>query len=471
MIRRFSAAGLFLVLAVVALTATAYAEVLPPPLKQLAAGVSPEDVQCNHDRILVIRDDGSPACVYAETAQRMGWQEVAAGHVQERTDPTADDATYGRSETKTVTLYGPPSHEGHADTAEPRMFTQPWTSLSYPETFELGQPFTMNYTWSFLKTFSELHGDEYPPANLERYPWAYGWGLNDTWDDEDGNTWWQIATGRDYDQVVIEIATDKRVHLLTDGYTDGYFGQDRYRPHSLLADGFLIHPYNQIEDNRGIFTLRIDEPIHPRRNFVNAHQLQINIGLYGHYPLYVHFDGKTGHIGTEKIRFFDSERNVRAEVEKPSECISDKRWDGYTYDQKRHMVTYNTWQCDQREYSVQNGTVQTLKELLEVFGITENIREYLVGTLDVPPDVLEEFFEKYPELAGLFVLPSYFLPEAHATHGDDHDLFVYGNFRITDAGGRLVSPVGMKVCLFDWDNTGSHDVLKRQHGRMQYGES
>ncbi len=42
----------------------------------------------------------------------------------------------------------------------------------YPKSFELGQPFAINYTWSF-KTCSELYGDEYPPENPKRYPWTY----------------------------------------------------------------------------------------------------------------------------------------------------------------------------------------------------------------------------------------------------------------------------------------------------------
>ena len=37
------------------------------PKRQLAAGVAPEDVRCNADRVLVIRDGGSPACVTEAT--------------------------------------------------------------------------------------------------------------------------------------------------------------------------------------------------------------------------------------------------------------------------------------------------------------------------------------------------------------------------------------------------------------------
>ena len=55
---------------------TSYAEI-PSPLKQLKAGTAPEEIQCRHDRVLVIRKVGSPACVYQSTAEKKGWQIVA----------------------------------------------------------------------------------------------------------------------------------------------------------------------------------------------------------------------------------------------------------------------------------------------------------------------------------------------------------------------------------------------------------
>ena len=44
------------------------------PRKQLASGVAPEDVQCKEDRVLVLRTNGSPACVTEKTAERTGWK-------------------------------------------------------------------------------------------------------------------------------------------------------------------------------------------------------------------------------------------------------------------------------------------------------------------------------------------------------------------------------------------------------------
>jgi len=74
MTRHLIAAGLLCVLAV-AVIAQAHADV-PPPLKQLESGVHPWEIRCNGDRVLVTRDGGSPACVYADTAAKTGWIPV-----------------------------------------------------------------------------------------------------------------------------------------------------------------------------------------------------------------------------------------------------------------------------------------------------------------------------------------------------------------------------------------------------------
>jgi len=71
------AAGLLCVLAATVVLAPAYADVLPP-LKQLAAGVPPGEIRCNGDRILVIRDNGSPACVFPGSVDRLGQSATPA---------------------------------------------------------------------------------------------------------------------------------------------------------------------------------------------------------------------------------------------------------------------------------------------------------------------------------------------------------------------------------------------------------
>ena len=63
-------------LVIVSFTSLSYAE-YPSPLKQIQAGVAPEDIQCNADRIHVVRDNGNHACVTEKTAERTGWEIIS----------------------------------------------------------------------------------------------------------------------------------------------------------------------------------------------------------------------------------------------------------------------------------------------------------------------------------------------------------------------------------------------------------
>ncbi len=48
----------------------------PPPLKQIKNGVESEDIQCNSDRVHVVRPNGDHACVTEKTAQKTSWRVV-----------------------------------------------------------------------------------------------------------------------------------------------------------------------------------------------------------------------------------------------------------------------------------------------------------------------------------------------------------------------------------------------------------
>ena len=52
------------------------------PKKQLESGVLYEDIQCRENKVLVIRDNGNPACVKEETAQKTGWDIIATEFAQ-----------------------------------------------------------------------------------------------------------------------------------------------------------------------------------------------------------------------------------------------------------------------------------------------------------------------------------------------------------------------------------------------------
>jgi len=53
-----------------------FAEQIPSPRHQLESGIAPENIQCREDRILVLRTNGSPACVKETTANKMNWDII-----------------------------------------------------------------------------------------------------------------------------------------------------------------------------------------------------------------------------------------------------------------------------------------------------------------------------------------------------------------------------------------------------------
>ncbi len=65
-------------------TISSYSDYISPK-KQIESGVLPEDVVCKVNRVLVIRDNGSPACVSEKTAEKKGWRILVA----ESTEPLA----------------------------------------------------------------------------------------------------------------------------------------------------------------------------------------------------------------------------------------------------------------------------------------------------------------------------------------------------------------------------------------------
>lgn len=69
--------GLLLVGSVYAMQESfATTEPIPSPRQQLTEGISPEDIQCRENRVLVIRDNGNPACVTEKTAEKRGWKII-----------------------------------------------------------------------------------------------------------------------------------------------------------------------------------------------------------------------------------------------------------------------------------------------------------------------------------------------------------------------------------------------------------
>jgi len=138
MTRRLVAAGLLCVLAAAA-AAPIHAEV-PPPLKQLKSGVPPGEIQCRDDRVLVIRGNGSPTCVFPGTAYKLNQDAAAALHAASgygaATPSLVSDAVQALpvdTITPSVTQYSLPLEAVHI----PDWYEFTWDVLLYHEDRQL----------------------------------------------------------------------------------------------------------------------------------------------------------------------------------------------------------------------------------------------------------------------------------------------------------------------------------------------
>ena len=90
---------LFAVILVTNLSIPAYSEHLSPK-KQLELRVSPEDIQCKENLVLVIRDN--PACVRESTANKKNWSIIAT-EFEPHDDSTAKSTLLSREELRELT--------------------------------------------------------------------------------------------------------------------------------------------------------------------------------------------------------------------------------------------------------------------------------------------------------------------------------------------------------------------------------
>lgn len=93
------------------------ADTFKPPRQQMAAGVPAEEVICMTGYQLMVKNDGSAACVLPSTAERLfsaGWGEIIEGGVTMDVD-TNDDAVKDLEEKMEL------EDEGQADESEEKV--------------------------------------------------------------------------------------------------------------------------------------------------------------------------------------------------------------------------------------------------------------------------------------------------------------------------------------------------------------
>jgi len=152
MTRHLIAAGLFCALVATVVLAHAHAEV-PPPLKQLAAGVPPGEIRCNGDMVQM-QNGGRPACVSESSAQKLlqrGWTVVPP--LQDRTerpDVRAELPAKAMITGNVNNTWTGLSSLGWAS------YLWPQYSLTFPERVRVGEQFEVVLDYTFI-----IHADDY----------------------------------------------------------------------------------------------------------------------------------------------------------------------------------------------------------------------------------------------------------------------------------------------------------------------
>ena len=238
-------------------------DTIQSPKKQLESGVLPNDVRCNEDRVLVVRDNGKVACVRESTAEKQDWRIIAVKTdtpTQEKTELLIQDDDSQNNDGNDSESVGVTNTTGIAPIV-PILSDAKIVSSNYvidsdnenavgelgsgnfwprynrtmPEQVMIGEPFDVVLDFSFAL----------PDANG-------GYGENATRCHE-------LTCGDRYPLVVIyseNVELINRPGLVIEETTT----DTEYTPNRKFDSGYVIWEYNNTGPQREVFTFIINEP-------------------------------------------------------------------------------------------------------------------------------------------------------------------------------------------------------------------
>ena len=138
---------------------------IPTPLKQLQLGTEPKDVLCHDGFLLVMKtEDGSPACVKPQTAQKLlerGWGVISVPATPAKPMPSPDSSN-NKNETNTGPVQIVPVTNGLSDTSNAFGFSlfsnilQNDTGNVFFSPYSISNAFSMVYEGSGGSTKDEI---------------------------------------------------------------------------------------------------------------------------------------------------------------------------------------------------------------------------------------------------------------------------------------------------------------------------
>ena len=357
---------------------------------------------------------------------------------------------------------------------------QPWVTMTYPEQVQLGVPFDIELTYTYTKTF---YDDETEWYEHDVYDFGEDWWIERTPQHKDrfGNLVqteiylifdktvsllspdYEIAT---WEYVLNPTSTNERTeYMLITGHDLLYpFHKDEESSQSV----FKYIPFENTQAHSETLTFQIDQPIE-----IGNHKISITIDRSGFDKLYFYYDEGIGYLSTESQKLFESEHieyfesigvpsslindniqelsdyNLRTSnnfaIEAPSSILPlvsqyenpyDEWCGGYdsfeskTPDQKLWIIKHEKTDCGVDPSTLKPVTeeqydslMESFKEHLDELGITSDYKNHLKEKMGMDDDLIEKFFNAFPDLEfqSIDISNFFLIPSAYAATAQDSE--------------------------------------------------
>ena len=444
-------------LVIVSFTSLSYAE-YPSPLKQIQAGVAPEDIQCNADLVHVVYGE-KHACVTETTAlkiqERMGW-EIFTPSTPDFSDiehffNTAPEVTYVAENTlffdqNTVST----SVSGDA-TTPPANPCKPNITLEIPETFRVGSPFDIKYKWTWILYNGDFDGfDDDDAYEIDSYI-CDQFPLDDL---------------KKYEESKLLLYVPPGVRVL-DSTHEFYNTYGTSHPFGFLYDEFSYgEPYDISKDHTGTITVVFDKEIN-----YPADWIKVAVGQ-SYFGYHVTFDGDIGTFSpglnsptaSEYLDAHFNEKPNFEELHKKYKKLAQEISNEYRELNPEKFVKKEVQPKEPKSKKTEEWefpprhTWDSLADFLVNYTDITDVRQFFIDE-GIKEKYIEEFLNEFPDLKKTIdrSIANFILPSAFAQ--TVQHVWVTGYYDFLDENGNATDASRVNVCLYDANSNGTSFAL------------
>ena len=443
-------------LVIVSFTTLSYAE-FPPPLKQIQAGIAPEDIQCNADFVHVVYSE-KHACVTEQTAlkmqERMGW-EIVTSFAPDFSDiehffNNIPEVTYVAENTLFFDQNTVSSSSGIS--SEPSHPCQPSVTFEVPETFKVGSPFEIKYSWTWILYNGDFDGfDDDDAYEIDSY--ICGKASDKQKEDILGGIAFTTFPGTKILDSTHEFKTIQRFdHYLNFPY----------------EDHIHVAKYDASKDHTGTITVVFDKEYEFPLDWMRV-LLGPNIG----FELYTTFDGSIGKL-SKTDRSDTAKEYYKAlvdDVPKFEQLRNEYKKLGNQLakeykEQNPEKFIKKEVQPKEPKYNTPPSGPHTVPRydwpdfanFIANYTDVSDVRQFLLDE-NFEKNFIEEFLNEFPDLKKTIdrTIANFILPFAFAQ--TIPHVWVTGYYDFLDENGTATDASRVNVCLYDANSNGTSFAL------------